>query len=140
MAIAKACLGVLLAGPIAGLLLSGCTAEVTPEPSTAEVPAVRLPAFRLSSKPAIAIDSLTNEQVDDNIIVSGEVAQKAATLNGWIYQLQDETGSLWILTDRDAPEIGEVVTVEGSVRYEPIVVDSIDASEFYIEEKAYQRN
>ena len=120
--------------------MSGCTAEVTPEPSAVEVPSVRLPAFRLVSKPATAIDSLTNEQVDDTVIVAGEVAQKAATLNGWIYQLQDETGNLWVLTERDAPEVGEVVTVEGSVRYEPIVVDSVDASEFYIEEKAYQRN
>ena len=121
-------------------ILSGCTvAEVTPEPSAAEVPAVRLPSFRLSSKSATDINSLTSEQVDETIVVSGEVAQKSALLEGWMYQIRDETGSLWILSDRDVPEVGESVTVEGSVRYEPIMVDSVDASEFYIEEKAHQR-
>ena len=121
-------------------ILGGCTvAEVTPEPSAAEVPAVRLPSFRLSSKSATDINSLTSEQVDETIVVSGEVAQKSALLEGWMYQIRDETGSLWILSDRDVPEVGESVTVEGSVRYEPIMVDSVDASEFYIEEKAHQR-
>lgn len=136
-----------LMGSAAGLsllfataILSGCTvAEVTPEPSAAEVPAVRLPSFRLSSKSATDINSLTSEQVDETIVVSGEVAQKSALLEGWMYQIRDETGSLWILSDRDVPEVGESVTVEGSVRYEPIMVDSVDASEFYIEEKAHQR-
>ena len=132
LALAGACL-------CAGLSLSGCTAaEVTPEPAKVE-PALRLPTFRLSSRPALEIDSLSEDQLDDTITVSGEIAQKAAVLEGWIYQIKDDTGSLWILSDRDVPEVGESVTVEGTVRYEPIMVDSIDASEFYIEEKAHQR-
>ena len=135
LAIASACLGALLAG----LTLNGCTvAEVATEPSKAEAP-VRLPSFRLSSRPALEIDSLSEDQLDDTITVSGEIAQKAAVLEGWIYQIKDDTGSLWILSDREVPDVGEVVTVEGTVRYEPIMVDSIDASEFYIEEKAHQR-
>lgn len=133
------CLCAILASLLSSTALSGCTiSEVTPEPSTAEVP-VQLPTFRLSSKPSIAIDSLTNEQVDDTIAVSGEIAQRAAMLDGWLYQIKDETGSLWVLTDRDAPELGEFVTVEGAVRYEAIMVENIDAGEFYIEEKARQQ-
>lgn len=125
-------LGVVLAGSVLG----GCTvAEVSSETPAAEAPA-RLPAFRLSSQPATAIDSLTDEQVDDTITVSGKISQRAAVLEGWLYQVQDETGSLWVLTDRDAPEVGDSVTVEGAVRYEPIVVDDINVSEFYLEEKA----
>ena len=137
-AYSAACLSAILASSIASAALGGCTiAEVSPEPPTAEVPA-QLPTFRASSKPAIAIDSLTDQQIDNTITVSGEVAQSAALLEGWIYQIQDETGSLWVLTDRDAPEVGTSVTVEGAVRYEAIVVESIDAGEFYIEEKTRQ--
>ena len=124
---------------MASAVLGGCTiAEVAPEPSTAEAPA-QPPTFRASSKSAIAIDSLTDQQIDDTIAVSGEVAQSAALLEGWLYQIKDDTGSLWVLTDSDAPEVGDAVTVEGAVRYEAIVVEGIDAGEFYIEEKARQQ-
>lgn len=137
-AYSAACLSAILASSIASAVLGGCAvAEVAPEPSTAEAPA-QLPAFRLSSQSAIAIDSLTDQQIDDTITVSGEVAQSAALLEGWLYQIKDETGSLWVLTNSDAPEVGASVTVEGAVRYEAIVVEDIDAGEFYIEEKARQ--
>ena len=132
-ALSSACVGIVLAGSV----LSGCTTtEVSPD--AAEVP-VQLPTFRLSSRPATAIDSLSDAQVNETITVSGKIAQKSPVLEGWLYQVQDETGSLWVLTDRDAPEVGESVTVEGAIRYEPIVVGEIDASEFYLEEKTHQQ-
>lgn len=127
-----------LGAVLASSAISGCAvSEVGPEP-VAEVSPVRLPAFRLSSRPATTINSLTDQQVDDTITVSGKIAQRAAVLEGWLYQVQDETGSLWVLTDREAPEVGESVTVEGAVRYEPIVIGDINASDFYLEEEAYQ--
>ncbi len=127
-------LGILLAS---GTMMGGCTAaEVSPEAPVAEAPA-RLPAFR-SSQPATAIDALTDGQVDNTITISGKIAQKSAVLDGWLYQVQDETGSLWVLSDRDAPDVGESVTVEGAVRYEPIVVGDLDVSEFYLEETDQQ--
>ena len=120
--------------------LSGCSAaDVSgPDAPAAEMP-VRLPTVRLSSRPATAIDSLSENQVDKTVSVSGEVVQRAALLEGWMYQVQDETGSLWVLTNRSAPEVGEMATVEGSIRYEPIVVGEIDAGEVYLEEKGYRR-
>ena len=120
--------------------LSGCSAAdvSSPDAPAAEMP-VRLPTMRLSSRPATAIDSLSESQVDKTIAVSGEVVQKAALLEGWMYQVRDETGSLWVLTNRAAPEVGEMATVEGAIRYEPIMVGEIDAGEVYLEEKGYQR-
>lgn len=133
-----------------GFALGGCTvAEVSPNSldssaspasSAAEAPG-QLPKMRLSARSVVPIDSITESQLDKNIAIAGEITQKAAMLEGLLYRVTDETGSVWVVRDHDSkgPEVGESATVEGAVRYEPIAVGEVDASEFYLEEKAYQR-
>lgn len=125
---------------VAGSALVGCSAAEVSSPSApaAEAP-VRLPAIRLSSRSEVEIDSLSENQIDKTVAIRGEVVQRAALLEGWMYQVQDETGRLWVLTNRTAPDVGEIATAEGAIRYEPIVVGEVDAGEFYLEEKGYQR-
>ncbi len=122
-------------------MLGGCTAVDTGADTPAadlETSSLRLPAIRLSNRPVVTIGSLMSEQVDGAVTVSGTVAQRAALLDGWLYQLQDDTGSLWVQTESSEPSVGELATVEGILRYESIVVDEIDASDLYLEEQSYQ--
>ncbi|MEO1619747.1 MAG: hypothetical protein AAFU53_01805 [Cyanobacteria bacterium J06632_3] len=131
-------------------IFSGCTvADTEEEPLNASAPdaeatdagresSLRLPAIRLTNRPVVPIASLMTDNVDETVAISGQVAQKVSMLDGWLYQVEDETGSLWVLSDRTAPTIGESATVEGIVRYEAIVVDEFDAGEVYLEEKFYR--
>ncbi|MEM6868681.1 MAG: hypothetical protein AAF528_09910, partial [Cyanobacteria bacterium P01_C01_bin.121] len=84
------------------------------------------------------IDSLMADREADRVAVSGTVTQRAAILDGWLYEVEDETGRLWVLTERSEPELGAIATVEGIVRYEAIVVGEIDAGSVYLEEQAYE--
>ena len=122
------------------LLLIGCAvAETGPSvPSDSEVlvPSVSLPGLRLPGQSA-AIDSLSAEQAEDKVSISGRVTQRVATLDGWIYQIKDDTGSLWVLTRQSDPNIGEIATVSGIVKHKTIMVDAINASEVYLEEQSY---
>ena len=134
IAVAGGCFSVAIAGSILG----GCAvAEPETERPAAETP-VRLPTIRLSSRPAVPVNSVTENQLDKTVTVSGEITQKAAMLDGWLYQLQDESGSVWVLGQTE-PDLGDLATVEGAVRYEAIVVGEVDAGEFYLEEESYQR-
>lgn len=128
------------------LLLSACAvSEVSPEVGattgggeTSPEMAVRLPAIRLANRPAVDIGELTSEKADRTVAVSGRVTQRSALLEGWLYQVQDSSGSVWILTEKEAPAVNESVTVEGTVRYEPVVVGEIDASGIYLEERSHR--
>lgn len=143
------CSRLVVGGAVLGLALSSCAVSPVPtdsagQPPDAESlpsdgpPAVRLPAIRLSRRAAVPIASLAADRVEETVAVSGNVAQRVAVLDGWLYQVQDETGSVWVVTDRSEPTVGDVATVEGTVRYESIVVEGIDAGEVYLEETTYR--
>ena len=51
------------------------------------------------------------------------------------YEIQDQTGTIWIVTQKDAPKSGKAVLVKGKVRYQQIPVGSQDLGEIYIEEQ-----
>ncbi|MEO0769748.1 MAG: hypothetical protein AAFY72_09985 [Cyanobacteria bacterium J06649_4] len=113
---------------------------IAPDAETADdgQEGLRLPDIRLISRAAVPIDSLMADSADKTVAVSGEIVQKVAVLDGWLYEVQDDTGRLWVLSDRTDPGVGDMATVEGVVRYEAIVVGEIDAGEVYLEEKSYR--
>jgi len=86
----------------------------------------------------VPIASLMADREADRVAVSGTVTQRAAILDGWLYEVQDETGSLWVLTEQSEPVVGAIAKVEGIIRYESIVVGEIDAGSIYLEEQIYE--
>ena len=132
---------VLLALLLTGCVLTSCTvAETGPSasPKAEEpLPTVNMPSLRLPGQ-STAIDSLGVDQAEKKVSISGNVTERVATLDGWLYRLQDSTGSLWIVTNQSDPVVGEVATVSGVIKYEAIVVDEIDAGEIYLQEQSYR--
>ncbi len=112
--------------------------EVGVTESTKPAMSVRLPSL-LANRSVMAIDSITAEQDDKTVAIAGEVTQRSAVLEGWLYELSDDSGGLWILSNNSTPEIGERANVQGVVRYEPIVVGEVDAGDVYLQEQSYQR-
>ncbi len=127
------------------LLLASCTmpeagiSEVGTSAPASEFP-VRFPAIRLSNRPVVTIDSLMADKDSEKVAVEGTVAARVGILEGWLYQLDDGTGSVWVLSDGSEPEVGQLATVEGVVHYEAITVGDIDAGDVYLEEQAYRQS
>ena len=146
LAIKKTCsLSLIGCGLLVLGALNACTASGvgsnTPAPETSGAKAdtskpdlVRLPLIGLANRSTVPIASLTADQADTTVTIAGKVAQRAPLLNkGELYQVSDDSGSMWVLSDRPSPQVGEAVTVEGVVRYEAIVTGKIDASEVYLQ-------
>ncbi|NEO27990.1 MAG: hypothetical protein F6K03_14165 [Kamptonema sp. SIO4C4] len=74
------------------------------------------------------------EEVGQPIQVSGEVVKLAPFLQGGAYQVADNRGRVWIMTEMALPSVGEVVTVTGEVREEIITVDDQQFQDIYIVE------
>lgn len=87
------------------------------------------------ARSAVEIESLRRpERVERSLPLSGSVVQRLAVLDGWLYQLDDGTGQLWVVTQKAAPAVGEHVYVKGVLRYEAIVINGADLGDYYLEE------
>ena len=102
-------------------------------PSSNQVPLLSIP------KSTVKIDSLRQPQrVERSVPVTGSVTQQLAILNGWLYEIDDGTGQIWILTQQAAPALGSQVHVSGVLRYKAIPINGVDLGDFYLEEKERQ--
>ncbi len=91
------------------------------------------------SKSTIKIDALRQpQQVEQSISLAGVVTQRVSLLNSWLYQVDDSTGQIWILTQQVAPKVGQQVYVDGILRYEAIPINGADLGDYYLEAKQYQ--
>lgn len=131
--------GLLIGSACLPIVLQGCTvSEVGADAPTKPAVSVRLPSL-LANRSVVDIGSITADKDDKTVAIAGTVAQRSALLEGWLYEIRDDSGSLWVMSDSSTPEVGEAATVQGVVRYEPIVVGDIDAGSVYLQEQSYQR-
>jgi hypothetical protein len=71
---------------------------------------------------------------DYTVRLRGTVGDRAPVLNGQVYQLQDSTGEIWVLTSDITLKTGDQVVVRGRVRYQSISLAGREQGEFYVEE------
>ncbi|GAB4154419.1 MAG: hypothetical protein Fur0046_34330 [Cyanobacteria bacterium J069] len=64
--------------------------------------------------------------------VSGVVGDRAPLVDALLYELQDETGRIWILTSDLTVQPGQTRTVQGTLLFESIVIDGDEQGEVYI--------
>ncbi len=65
----------------------------------------------------------------------GTVGNRAPLLQGQVYELQDETGKIWVLSPNRDLKTGMPILIQGQVRYEAIEVEGQNLGEVYIEEQ-----
>ena len=68
------------------------------------------------------------------VYLQGKVAHLVPLLKQRVYQLQDSTGKIWVLTNQSVIQQGDEVLVKGKVRYQSIPLAGKDFGEVYLEE------
>lgn len=71
---------------------------------------------------------------NSTVKLEGRVIDRVPLLDAAVYQLQDETGKIWILTTQSSLKPGERLLVKGKVRFESIPIAGQERGEAYIEE------
>lgn len=69
------------------------------------------------------------------VYLQGTVGQQAPLIDGQLYQLQDRTGTIWVLSRTTNLKKGQQILIKGRVRYQAIEIEGQDLSEVYIEEQ-----
>ena len=82
------------------------------------------------------IGELTPKQDKTMVYVRGKVTKQVPLLQDErLYQLDDSTGKIWILTHNTNWQVGQEVTTKGKINYEEIPIADKDFSEIYLEAK-----
>jgi RecJ-like exonuclease len=75
---------------------------------------------------------------NERVQLEGTVVDRAPMIDAVVYQLQDETGQIWVLSTEPTVEpivqTGDRVLVRGIVRFESILLEEQEFGEAYIEE------
>ncbi|HEY9881077.1 MAG TPA: hypothetical protein V6D29_21635 [Leptolyngbyaceae cyanobacterium] len=80
------------------------------------------------------ISQAANPQARTPVFLQGQVQQQIPLLNQWLYEIQDDSGKIWILTATPPPNSGSVVLVRSQIRYEQVLLQGKDIGEYYAEE------
>lgn len=72
---------------------------------------------------------------DTTVYLQGKVANLIPLVEGQVYQLQDTSGTIWVLTTQTDLQPGNEVLLKGKVRYKSIPLAGKDFGEVYIEEQ-----
>lgn len=71
--------------------------------------------------------------------LQGTVVDRAPLIDALVYQLQDDTGKIWVLTTHPQLDTGERVQIKGDVRFESIVIAGQEWGDVYIEEQQREK-
>lgn len=99
--------------------------------------ALDLPAASLFRRAVSAerIHTHTGRDITGAIVyLEGTVSDRVPLIDAQVYQLQDSTGAIWVLTDDLSLASGEQVRIRGKVRYAEFSSEQ-PQGEFYIEEQ-----
>lgn len=114
-------------GLVLAIVLIGCS-QPTPETNsdTNRLP----PLVQTTSIKTLKNTSLQNKTV----YLKGRVGNLVPVLDGTVYELQDPTGTVWILTKGQPPGAGQEAIVKGVVRYKSIQLDGKEQGSLYVEQ------
>jgi hypothetical protein len=112
-----------------GLLLSaGCV-------NTTESGANFTSNFKFTGAVTSVRNLQQNQAVGTTIHLRGKVGAHAPLLGGQVYELTDETGKIWVLTQEKPPNPGDEVVIKGQVRFKSIPLNGKEQGSVYIEQQ-----
>jgi hypothetical protein len=87
----------------------------------------------ISCQPSlIEIGTIKDKRKGKVVYLTGKVTQVAPFVDNGAYQLQDDTGGVWIVTESNLPSFGKVISIKGKIQYQSLPLGDRDLGDFYI--------
>ncbi len=96
---------------------------VSCNPLTVAIPLLNTPT---------TISQIEQKQPNEQISLRGKVINLAPFLTGGAYQLEDNSGKIWVITDTNLPKQGDEIKVKAQIKQENIVISEQNFSEYYL--------
>lgn len=90
----------------------------------------------ISGTNVINIRDINPKQDNDaTVYLQGKVAHRVPLLDWQMYQLQDASGKIWVLTEQKDLQLADKVLIKGNIRYQSIPLAGKDFGEVYVQEQ-----
>ena len=81
-----------------------------------------------------SIERISKQKSGRTIYVKGKVTHRSPFLGSAAYQLQDSSGTVWIVTANSLPTQGEEVFIKGKIQYQSLPIQEQELGGFYLVE------
>ncbi len=90
----------------------------------------------LMAQPAVMPISEISQQPssEQTVVLRGRVTQRVPLLETQVYELEDTSGKIWVLTREEMPQLDQELTIEGQLRFKSIPIEGQELGSVYVEE------
>lgn len=88
---------------------------------------------QLDFSPATTIESLNRQPKNSAVVIAGRVVTIAPLIGRVAYEVQDATGTIWVLAPQ-APAANSEVKVHGTLQFESVKIENQETGEVYIQQ------
>lgn len=91
-------------------------------------------AFSLAGcqTPSISVADISPKKIGRTVYLTGRVVQIAPLIDNAAYQLQDNTGKVWVVTSHNSPQLDRQIKIEGKIEYQSLPFAERELGDFYI--------
>ena len=82
--------------------------------------------------PQIETSQVSQRKVGKTIYITGKVAHLAPFIDRAAYQIEDSTGRIWVVTQKKAPALGQIITIKGKIEYQSLPFAERELGDFYL--------
>ncbi|MEL6578163.1 MAG: hypothetical protein AAFQ14_00315 [Cyanobacteria bacterium J06621_12] len=84
--------------------------------------------------PLIVVEEISAKKVDKTVYLTGKVVHQAPFLDNAAYQLEDETGKIWVVTTQNPPRLNQKINIKGKIQYQSLPFAQQELGDFYVVE------
>ena len=81
----------------------------------------------------ISIQDISSK-IDKTVYLTGEVVHLAPLVDRTAYQIEDTTGTAWVVTATEPPIHGQQIDIKGTVQYQSLPFAEQELGSFYVVE------
>ena len=85
-------------------------------------------------KRPIAISAIANKNKNRSIYIKGKVIKIAPLLGNNAYQVQDDTGKIWVVTTKKLPVVGQEIYLKCNIKSQSLSSPNHNLDELYLVE------
>ena len=86
-----------------------------------------------STKP-IPINAVASKNKNRPIYIKGKVIKLAPLLGSNAYQIQDNTGKMWVVTTEKFPSVGQDIFIKCNIKFKTLSLGNQEIDELYLVE------
>jgi hypothetical protein len=82
----------------------------------------------------IMIEEVSPQKVGKTVYLTGKVVHLAPFIGNGAYQMEDETGKIWVVTTQTLPQWNQQIKIKGKIEYQSLPFAQQELGDFYLVE------